>query len=56
MPELKYREEMLLVDIPSGNHAMAMRAIELLHQELPDSARYSPSEVSFSRRSLDRAD
>jgi len=30
--------EVLLVDIPSDNPLPAMRAIELLHQELPDSA------------------
>ncbi len=30
--------DVLLVDIPSDNHAMAMRAIELLRQELPESA------------------
>jgi DNA-binding NarL/FixJ family response regulator len=30
--------DVLLVDIPSDGRAMAMRAIELLHQELPDSA------------------
>ena len=30
--------DVLLVDIPSDNSSMAMRAIELLHQELPDSA------------------
>jgi pilus assembly protein CpaE len=30
--------DVLLVDIPSDNHSQAMRAIELLHQELPDSA------------------
>src|SRR6202162_2326340 len=30
--------DVLLIDIPSDNPAMAMRAIELLQQELPDSA------------------
>ncbi|MFZ0940545.1 MAG: hypothetical protein WAN63_14010, partial [Candidatus Sulfotelmatobacter sp.] len=30
--------DVLLVDIPADNHAIAMRAIELLRQELPDSA------------------
>src|SRR5580704_14304909 len=30
--------DVLLVDIPADNPAVAMRAIELLHQELPDSA------------------
>jgi pilus assembly protein CpaE len=30
--------DVLLVDIPGDNHAVAMRAIELLHQELPDCA------------------
>jgi pilus assembly protein CpaE len=30
--------EVLLLDIPSDNHALAMRSIELLRQELPDSA------------------
>ena len=30
--------DVLLVDIPGDNPAAAMRAIELLHQELPDSA------------------
>src|SRR5215813_2098428 len=30
--------EVLLVDIPTDNAAQAMRAIELLHQELPDAA------------------
>lgn len=30
--------EVLLVDIPADGSAMALRAIELLHQELPDSA------------------
>ena len=33
--------DVLLVDIPSDNPAMAMRAIELLHQELPDSALFA---------------
>jgi len=30
--------DVILVDIPTENAAMALRAIELLHQELPDSA------------------
>ncbi len=30
--------DVMLVDIPADNPAMAMRAIELLHQELPESA------------------
>lgn len=30
--------DVLLVDIPNDNSAMALQAIELLHQELPDSA------------------
>jgi pilus assembly protein CpaE len=30
--------DVLLIDIPSDNSASAMRAVELLHQELPDSA------------------
>src|ERR1700680_638634 len=30
--------DVLLVDLPADNPAPAMRAIELLHQELPDSA------------------
>src|SRR5271168_2259213 len=30
--------DVLLVDIPADNPAMAMRAIELLHQELPETA------------------
>src|SRR6201987_3807622 len=30
--------DVMLIDIPGDNPAMAMRAIELLHQELPDSA------------------
>ena len=30
--------DVLLIDIPADNPSMAMRAIELLHQELPDSA------------------
>src|SRR5271168_3450589 len=30
--------DVLLVDIPSDNPSLAMRAVELLHQELPDSA------------------
>src|SRR5208283_5149215 len=30
--------DVLLVDIPADNHAIAMRAIELLRQEMPDSA------------------
>src|SRR6204780_1740972 len=30
--------EVLLVDIPGDNPAMAMRAVELLHQELPETA------------------
>src|SRR6202043_2989221 len=30
--------DVLLVDIPADSPAMALRAIELLHQELPDSA------------------
>src|ERR1017187_8236338 len=30
--------DVLLVDIPADNHSMALRAIELLRQELPDSA------------------
>src|ERR1700720_4760153 len=30
--------DVLLVDIPGDNPSTAMRAIELLHQELPDSA------------------
>src|ERR1700730_5734851 len=33
--------DVVLVDIPSTNPAMAMRAIELLHQELPDSALFA---------------
>jgi pilus assembly protein CpaE len=30
--------EVTLVDIPADNHAQALRAIELLHQEMPDTA------------------
>jgi DNA-binding NarL/FixJ family response regulator len=30
--------DVLLIDIPSDNPATAMRTIELLHEELPDSA------------------
>jgi pilus assembly protein CpaE len=30
--------DVLLVDIPADNHAPALRTIELLHQEMPDSA------------------
>jgi len=30
--------DVLLIDIPADNHTVAMRAIELLRQELPDSA------------------
>jgi len=30
--------DVLLVDVPVDNHAQAMRAIELLRQEIPDSA------------------
>jgi pilus assembly protein CpaE len=33
--------DVVLVDIPSDNSAMALRAIELLHQELPDSALFA---------------
>jgi len=33
--------DVLLVDIPSDNPTLAMRAIELLHQELPDSALFA---------------
>jgi pilus assembly protein CpaE len=33
--------DVLLVDIPSDNPTMAMRAIELLHHELPDSALFA---------------
>src|SRR6202167_3980889 len=36
----------LLVDIPSDNHSLAMRAIELLHQELPDSAIFAVGSMS----------
>jgi pilus assembly protein CpaE len=30
--------DVTLVDIPADNHAVALRAIELLHQEMPDTA------------------
>jgi len=30
--------DVILVDIPSDNHQLALRAIELLHQEMPDNA------------------
>jgi len=30
--------DVTLVDIPADNHALALRAIELLHQEMPDAA------------------
>jgi pilus assembly protein CpaE len=30
--------DVILVDIPADNSAMALRAVELIHQELPDSA------------------
>lgn len=33
--------DVMLVDIPADNSAIAMRAIELLHQELPDSALFA---------------
>src|ERR1700722_12326404 len=33
--------DVLLIDIPSDNPAMAMRAVELLQQELPDSALFA---------------
>src|SRR6202789_1133477 len=38
--------DVLLVDIPSDNHSLAMRAIELLHQELPDSAIFAVGSMS----------
>ena len=38
--------EVLLVDIPSDSHSPAMRAIELLRQELPDSAVFAIGSLS----------
>src|SRR6202522_81584 len=38
--------DVLLVVIPSDNHSLAMRAIELLHQELPDSAIFAVGSMS----------
>src|SRR5580692_11474886 len=38
--------DVLLVDIPSDNAGGAMRAIELLHQELPDSAIFAIGSMS----------
>src|SRR5208283_1979239 len=38
--------DVLLVDIPADNHAIAMRAIELLRQELPDSAVFAVGSLS----------
>jgi pilus assembly protein CpaE len=38
--------DVLLVDIPADNPATAMRAVELLHQELPDSAVFAIGSLS----------
>jgi len=38
--------DVILVDIPSDNPAIALRAIELLHQELPDSAVFAIGTLS----------
>ena len=38
--------DVLLVDIPGDNPATAMRAVELLHQELPDSAVFAIGSLS----------
>jgi pilus assembly protein CpaE len=38
--------DVLLVDIPSDNQSLAMRAIELLHQEMPDSAVFAVGSLS----------
>src|SRR5437879_1557862 len=38
--------EVILVDIPVDNAALALRAIELLHQELPDSALFCVGSMS----------
>src|SRR6476619_3247879 len=38
--------EVILVDIPADNAALALRAIELLHQELPDSALFAIGSMS----------
>src|SRR6202167_4576382 len=38
--------DVLLVDIPSDNHSLAMRAIALLHQELPESAIFAVGSMS----------
>src|SRR3989475_8740357 len=38
--------EVILVDIPVDNAALALRAIELLHQELPDSALFRVGSMS----------
>jgi pilus assembly protein CpaE len=38
--------DVLMVDIPADNPALAMRAIELLHQELPESAVFAIGNLS----------
>lgn len=38
--------DVILVDIPSDNPAVALRAIELLHQEMPDSAVFAIGTLS----------
>lgn len=38
--------DVVLVDIPGDNPAVALRAIELLHQELPDSAVFAIGTLS----------
>ena len=39
--------DVILVDIPSDNASYALHAIELLHQELPDSALFAVGSLSL---------
>ncbi len=41
--------DVVLIDVPADNSAVALRAVELLHQELPDSALFAIGSMSHSQ-------